>query len=186
MSHPVPNLSDANLFCVLFSKCHHQSRLALDLMLWRTPVQTHRVFPAPLRIPPLSRSHFAVINKIHVYPFSRHFGPKRTCWNNTCFCTTNGERKPCAAAPEPLLMSLQQTSPEQSTSREIRKLIVRLLVGVSDLRTNKLPGGTSILSKPYWDSTRYDPLFLTKHPSDRPEGVVCDKGKDRHTVEVSG
>ena len=89
-------------------------------------------------------------------------------------------------APEPSLMSLQQTLPEQSIFREIRKLIVRLFVGASDLRANKLPGGTSTLLKPYWLSTRYDPLLLTKHLSDQPEGAVCDKGKGRHTVEVAG
>lgn len=50
---------------------------------------------------------------------------------------------------ESALMLLQQIPPEQSMSRELRRLIVRLLVCAFDFRAEKLPGGASILWKRY-------------------------------------
>lgn len=47
-------------------------------------------------------------------------------------------------ALEPTLMSLQQISPEQPILREIRRLIVSLLIDAFDLRADKLPVDTAI------------------------------------------
>ena len=42
-------------------------------------------------------------------------------------------------APEPSLMSFQQTSPEQYVSHQLRRLTVRLLSDVFDRMADKLP-----------------------------------------------
>ena len=54
-----------------------------------------------------------------------------------------------ASDEEPALISLQQISPEQSMTRELRRLIVRLLVGAFGFGAKKLSGGASILWKRY-------------------------------------
>ena len=87
-------------------------------------------------------------------------------------------------APEQTLISLQQTPPEQPISHQLRKLTVRLLADVFNLRANELSGGISNPLKHCWRGTRYDSVFPTKHPPDRSEGVVCDEGTDRRFVEI--
>lgn len=61
-------------------------------------------------------------------------------------------------------------------SAQIKKLTVRLLVDVFDIRVNKLSGDTRTHS---WNSTRYDPVHLTEYPPDQSVGVVRNKRKDR-------
>jgi hypothetical protein len=78
-------------------------------------------------------------------------------------------------APEPVLTRLQQPSQEQLILNELRKLTVRLLIDVFDLRVNNLPGDTSTLLKCPLNCTRYDPVPLTGYPPDRSAGVACDK-----------
>ena len=90
------------------------------------------------------------------------------------------------AALEPALTSLQQIPPEQPILREIKRLIVRLLIDPFDPRANKLPGGISTPLKHYWYNTRYDSVFLTNYSPNRPEGFICDKGTDRHFGQKFG
>ena len=52
-------------------------------------------------------------------------------------------------ASESALILLQQIPSEQPMSRELRRLIVRLLVCTFDFRAEKLPGGASVLWKRY-------------------------------------
>jgi len=79
-------------------------------------------------------------------------------------------------APELALTILQQIPQEQSISNQIRRLNVRLLVDVFNLRANKLSGYLSTLLKGYSHNTRYYRVPMTKyHPSNPPEGVICDK-----------
>ena len=74
--------------------------------------------------------------------------------------------------------------PEQSTSDQLKRLIVRPLTGVSDVRANDLHGGTSNLSKGYGCRTlRYDPALPMKCLPDRSEGFVYDEGKVRRFGE---
>lgn len=70
-------------------------------------------------------------------------------------------------APQPVLTRLKQVSPEQSTFREIRRLIVRLFTDPFYLRTNRLLGGTITPLKCYCHSARYVPVPPTKYPPDR-------------------
>ena len=62
------------------------------------------------------------------------------------------------AAPEPALASLQQMSPGQSISDQLRRLTVSLPANVFDLKADKLLDGTSNLSKGSCHRTRYDPV----------------------------
>ena len=90
------------------------------------------------------------------------------------------------AAPQPVLISLQQISPEQPVSHQLRKLTVRLLVDVFNAKSNKLPGDTSTPLKRYWHSMRYDLVPPTKHPPDPAEKDICDKGTVRRFAEMVG
>ena len=91
------------------------------------------------------------------------------------------------AASKPVVTSLQQIPPkEQPIYLQLRRLTVRLLADVFNLRANELFGGTSNPSTHCWRGTRYDSIPPTKHPPDRSEGIVCDKGTDRRFVGIVG
>ena len=88
--------------------------------------------------------------------------------------------------PQPALTRLKQVSPELPILREIRRLTVRSSIDASDLRANKLSGGIILPLKCHCHSMRCVLIPSTKYTPDRSEVVVCDKGKDRHFVEVGG
>ena len=77
------------------------------------------------------------------------------------------------AAPVLTLTRFEQPSQERLVSNQIRKLTVRLLIGVLDLMINELPGDTRMC---FWNSTRYDPAHPTAFTPDQSVGVVRDKG----------
>ena len=58
--------------------------------------------------------------------------------------------------PEPALTRFEQMSQEQSISNQIRRLTVRSLVDVFDLRTNKQLGDARDPSRHSWNSMGYD------------------------------
>ena len=90
------------------------------------------------------------------------------------------------ATPEPVVISLQQILPkEKPIYLQLRRLTVRFLADVSNLRANELFGGTRNPLKHCWHGTRYNPVPLTKYSPDRSEGVVCDKGTDRRFIEIA-
>ena len=63
-------------------------------------------------------------------------------------------------APEKAVDIVQQVSPEQSISHQLKRLIVSLLAGVYDIRANDMPGGASNLSKRYGHRTlRYEVIL---------------------------
>ena len=89
------------------------------------------------------------------------------------------------AAPKPVVISLQQILPkEKPIYLQLRRLTVRFLADVSNLRANELFGGTRNPLKNCWHGTRYDSVPPTKYPPDRSEGIICDKGTDRRVVEI--
>jgi len=133
---------------------------------------THNILPP-------WRSRSTVTRKLMSTPFEGASGPSGHAGLRPAL------RQPVRgnhATPVPVLTWLEQAPPEQSISYQIRKLTVRLLVDVFDLRTDKLLGDTSTLLKRYCHTMRYDPVPLTKYPPDRSEGVICDEGKDRRFV----
>ena len=78
-----------------------------------------------------------------------------------------------------------QTSLEQSTANQIRKLTVRLFINSLDLiLAHNIPCDISTLSNRSWRCTRYRraPCMLDEHPPDLPAGVFCDEGEDRCSV----
>ena len=169
----------------------HQFKLALDSMLWweRYRYTPHVFGTSILRTTsflPQDRVHCSH-RKSHGYPPSRGFWPERARWITACSRTTGGERRPHIATTG-VDMPLKQVSPEESILREIRRLIVRMLIDsdVFGLGTNKLPGGTIIPLKYYCHSTRYVPVPQMKRPPDGSEGVICYEGKDRRFVEMAG
>ena len=167
----------------------YQCRLVRNLGLWwgALQIQVHLTFSAP----PSCRQHPSSLGiesyshqETDVYPVARGFGPEWARRIRNCFRTTDGEWKPCR--PKPVVISLEQIPPqEQPISLQLRKLTVRLLADVFNLRANELFGGTRNPLKHCWHGTRYNPVPLTKYPPDRSEGVVCDKGTDRHFIEIA-
>ena len=117
-------------------------------------------------------------------PFQGASGPSGQAGFGTTFGqpTVGGNH----VAPKPVVISLQQISPEQSISHQLRRLTVRLLDNIFNLRTNGLFVGTSNPLKHCWHNTRYDSVPPTKHPPDRSEGAVYDKGTNRRFVEMAG
>ena len=68
------------------------------------------------------------------------------------------------AASNLAFTSLQQTTQEQSTSHQLRRLIVRLSTNIFGRRLTNIPGGISNLWKGYNRSTlRYDLSPLEAH-----------------------
>ena len=94
-----------------------------------------------LSILPPSRSRSIVIKKAMSTPLQGASGPSGHAGLRSVLGqpTVSGN----GAASEPALISLQQISPEQSVFREIRTLIVRLLVGALGLMAKKLPGAST-------------------------------------------
>ena len=90
------------------------------------------------------------------------------------------------AKPELVLTQSDQVSQEQLMSNQIRKLTVRPLVDVSNLRVNKFVGDTRTPSRCYWNSTTYGPMLPTKYLPNRSVGIICDEGKNRCLVGTLG
>ena len=78
--------------------------------------------------------------------------------------------------PEPTLTRFEQMLPEQSISHQVRKLTVRPLVDVCDLRANEKLGDARAPSKHSWNCMGYDLIPPMKSLPDRLAGAVRDKG----------
>ena len=120
------------------------------LGIWRViryqtpPIYTRSLNPC---IVPLSSSRSVVTKKVMSTPFQGASGPSGLAGLRPTLGqpSVSGNN----VASESALISLQQIPPEQSVSRELRRLIVRLLVCAFDFRAKKLLGGSSILWKLY-------------------------------------
>ena len=145
--------------CVLFPGC--QPRLALNLALcYKHPSRfsTSLLHSASsLEITPHRQQ------ETHVYRLSRSFGPERAHRITT-------SRKAGGSGTRRILL-------EQSTFRDIGRLIVRMLVDAFDFMANKLFGSSRTLLKRQGHGMRYGPALLAKYPHNQSEGVVCDKGR---------
>lgn len=85
------------------------------------------------------------------------------------------------AAPEPGLMRSEQQLQEQLILNQIRRLTVRLLVDMFNLRIDGLFGDISTPLKPAWSYTMYGFIPLTNGPPNGSVGTICDKGKGQKT-----
>jgi hypothetical protein len=146
-----------------------QFRPALNL---NAALQTHtsrfRHRPLALNILPHWRSHSIITRKLMPTLSQGASGPSTHAGLRAAL----GQPAVSGNHPAP-----QQISSEQPISREIRRLIVRLLIDFFDLRANKLSDGSRTLSKNYGRSMRYDSVSLTRCCPNRSEGVACDKGR---------
>ena len=132
---------------------------------------TPRAFSTPV----LSRAPYSS-GKLMSTPFQGTSGPSGHAGFRPAFGQPAVSR--FRAAPDPLLISLQQISPEQSISHQLRRLIVRHSADAFRLGANETSDGTSNPWKRCSRVTRYDSAHLTEYSSDRSSGVVRNKGTD--------
>jgi len=94
--------------------------------------------PSPGRpsSPPLEIAFYGHQGPQYAYVLSRCSRPERGCWATACYWTTGATT--CSrtisewnrATPEPVLIRLEQQPQEQLILNQMRRLTVRLLVGV--------------------------------------------------------
>ena len=90
-----------------------------------------------ITLPPLEiafHSHWELMST----PFQGASGPSGQAGLRPAFGQPAVSRN--HTAPEPVLTELQQMSPEQSISYQLRRLVVRLLTDIFDVRANDMPG----------------------------------------------